>query len=137
MRLSRKVLVLYAGRILLISFITFPLLSLEIVYFTGIYLIFLCALFLTTLFFYLHYHFCSLEKSENFLIFRSGFLIRRIHIIPLNFICATRFIKTPLSLALGLLSPVIYCEGTKTTLPPLTKHQLKKHELLRTKSIET
>jgi len=136
MKLSKKVFILWAGRLLFVSFAGVPLLSLKEVRFYGIYFLFLCINLFVYLILYLRFKFCTIIFSEDHLVLKTGFLIKKRQTIPLKFICTTRILRTPLSLALGLYCPVLYCEGVRTILPPLTQKQYEKFEFLRTRSFE-
>ena len=122
-RLSKKVLVLWFGRLIIISAFMLFMLSLSELYFHGIYLLLSCIYLSIIIILSLRYKFCSFHLNQNALVINSGLLIRKNQFIIHSEICAVRHIFTPLSFILGLANAVVYCEGVMILFPPLTKAQ--------------
>lgn len=137
MKISWKFLLLWSGRVLFVNCIIIPVLSLNEVYFSGIYVLIIGANLIIALIICISYKNIRLNICETQIIFQSGFLIKKTRIISLRFVCAVKVLNTPLSLTLGLSNAIVYCEGTRTHLPPLTRSQLKELSQLRMNHIET
>lgn len=60
------------------------------------------------------------------LILESGFLIKKHTIIKLCKVYGTKQIRTPISTVLGLSALVIYCEGKRFPIPPITLEHCEK-----------
>lgn len=131
-RLSRKFLLLWCGRVLFANCLIVPLLSLYKDSFAAWYALFAGINIFVSFVILLRYKTAKFERQKNKLVITSGFFLKKTRVVFLSFSVGIKLIKTPLSSALGLSNAVIYSEGIKNTLPPLTEAQLQSLSLLRT-----
>lgn len=135
-RLSRKFLLLWCGRVLFANCLIVPFLSLYKEFFrAGCSLLVGINLFISAVIL-LRYKTAKLELQKSKLMITTGFFLKKTCVIFLSFSNTIKLIKTPLSSALGLSNVIIYSEGVKNILPPLTEAQLKNLSLIRTDECE-
>ncbi len=127
---KKKIWILWGWRILAINILIYPMAEhlAEILPVPGV-------LLLTADVFLLFFLFCKYKSmqiclEENTLTFAQGILLRRTVRIRLNQACATKRFSSPLSRKLNLCNLVIFCEGVRFLLPPISKSfaaEIQKH----------
>ena len=123
MKLSKKVLILWFLRLTALNFLIIPFVDWSIKLSPALFLIIFMANLIVLLYLYLRYQSMSINTDRNIIISSGVFIRKETHIKPCR-IYAVKRIRSPLEVALNLTTLLIYCEGSRFLIPPVT-HEAK------------
>lgn len=123
MKLSQKVVILWLWRVIVICTTVFFTLNISDIRNPLLYATVLFAGILFSLLLYLRHKQTKISLNKDTITVKTGIIIHKEQTVHKKNICAAKFFCTPFMKTLRLNSTLLFCEGVRIYLPPLTDKQ--------------